>query len=55
MKELSEIRDLKEYAAVIETLLMSYVKTEEFALCSEKERIDIVDACQELKSALESF
>jgi len=27
MKELSEIRDLKDYSAIIETLLLSYVKT----------------------------
>ena len=52
MKELSFIRDLKEYAAIIETLLLSYVKTEQFAASSERERADVVDACQELKAAL---
>lgn len=55
MEKLKEIRDLKDYSAIIETLLLSYVKTQEFADCSERERADIVDSCQELKSALESF
>lgn len=55
MEKLKEIRDLKDYSAIIETLLLSYVKTQEFADCSERERADIVDSCQELKSALNNY
>lgn len=52
MENLSKIRDLADYAKVIDTLLVSFVKTDEFAEGTEKERSDIVDSCQELKSEL---
>ena len=52
MKNLSEIRNLSDYAKVIDTLLMSYIKTEEFATSSERERCDVVDSCNELKNKL---
>ena len=52
MKNLSEIRNLSDYAKVIDTLLMSYIKTEEFATSSDRERSDIVDSCAERKNEL---
>lgn len=52
MKELSKIRDLKDYTKVIDELLLSFVKTEEYISSSEKERCQVVDACTELKAAL---
>jgi antitoxin component HigA of HigAB toxin-antitoxin module len=52
MKNLSEIRNLSDYAKVIDLLLTHYVKSEEFATSSERERSDIVDSCNELKNEL---
>ena len=49
MKNLAEIRNLTVYAKVIDTLLMSYIKIEEFATSSDRERSpNIVDSCAEL-------
>ena len=52
MKKLSEVRDLRDYAEIVDTLLTSYVKTEEFTTGSDRERADIVDGCKELKDRL---
>lgn len=52
MKNLAGIRDLKDYATTIDTLLTHYVKSDEFADSTERERSDIVDSCQELKGEL---
>ena len=52
MKYLAKIRDLKDYVTIIETLLMHYVKSEEYATSSDRELCDVVDACNELKNEL---
>lgn len=49
MGKLSENRDLTDYIPVIDTLFMSYVRTDDYAASSDKERNTIVDCCQELK------
>jgi len=49
MEKLSFYRDLADYVKVIDELLTSYVKTDEFAAGSEEERCAIVDCCTELK------
>lgn len=49
MEKLSFNRDLTDYLKVIDELLTSYVKTDEFADGSEEERCTTVDCCTELK------
>jgi len=54
IRRMMETRELSAYKCVLEELLYSYVKTEDYVTARPCERANVVDACRELIELIDS-